>query len=155
MVKPALPFAIVEIAVVGRPRIRKIRPHPKIVRRRVSERRRRRAPRPVPPPITVRPWGPEEPGKPTPLPAMRVPEAAGAVPMQVLRRRHVTSTWVKTLYLIMYAGQPRLAIRFKDNYTCLYPNTNSRDYDYAVAAASKGRHVWAALYTRNKIPVVV
>ena len=97
--------------------------------------------------------GPLQKGRATPLPAKRHPKAAAAVTGEVIEQRGVTSTWVKRIFLVMYDGEPRLAVRFKDGYTCVYPNTNERDYRYMLKAASKGEHVWAALYTRGKVPI--
>jgi len=78
--------------------------------------------------------------------AGRLKQHAGAVQLEVLDERAVTSSWVERIFLVMFNNQPALAIKFHSGFTALYPTTNIRDFEVASRAASKGKYIWAALY---------
>lgn len=67
--------------------------------------------------------------------------------LEVIREQRVTSSWVQSIHLVVFRGQPALAITFRrSGFVALYPSTNIRDYEVMAAAASKGGYIWTVLY---------
>jgi hypothetical protein len=92
--------------------------------------------------------------------ASRLKQFAEFGEMDVIREVSVTSSWVDSIHLVKFHGQPALAITFHNDFVALYPTTNVRDYEAMSRAASKGKYIWAALYHGRKgqgapyIPIV-
>jgi len=90
-------------------------------------------------------------GKRAPISAKNLQPFQGFSHLQVIRTFPVTSSWVRSIKLVMFHGQPALAVTFKSDVTCLYPKTTFRTFNAMHLAASKGKFVWAALYRDSYI----
>ncbi len=76
----------------------------------------------------------------------RLKQTAEYRQLTIIKRKAVTSSWVKEIQMVMFNGQPALAVVFNNGFKAVYPTTNVRDYEAMSRAASKGKYVWAALY---------
>jgi len=64
----------------------------------------------------------------------------------VIKELPIKSSWVESIHLVMWEGEPVLAVTFKDGACCLYPATTETDYHAMVVTGSKGKFVWNNLY---------
>ena len=66
----------------------------------------------------------------------------------VLATLPVSSTWVRSISLVLVGGHEEVMLTFLDGAKCHYPGTDKSDYAYILAAPSKGKAVWAQFYRK-------